>query len=82
MNHTDAGSGYTSIPLTGRLIHEGIDPSVGSVCNAYANCLPEPQIGLYKSELVHHQRRWRDVEHVEAGTASWVMWFNSERPHC
>ncbi len=24
---------------------------------------------------------WRDVDHVEIGTAEWVVWFNTERPH-
>ena len=30
-HHTDAGSVYTSVAFTDRLIDEGIDPSVGSV---------------------------------------------------
>lgn len=81
IHHTDAGSVYTSIAFTDRLIDEGIDPSVGSVGDAYDNSLAESQIGLYKSELIHHEGPWRDVDHVEAGTASWVLWFNSERPH-
>lgn len=33
-NHTDAGSVYTSIAITDRLIDEGIDASVGSVGDA------------------------------------------------
>src|SRR5690606_2527459 len=45
------------------------------------NALAESQIGLYKSELIHHEGPWRDVDQVEAATASWVLWFNSDRPH-
>ncbi len=80
-HHTDAGSVYTSIAFTDRLIDEGIDPSVGSVGDAYDNALAESQIGLYKTELIHHQGPWRDVSHVEAATADWVHWFNTDRTH-
>ncbi len=80
-HHTDAGSVYTSIAFTDRLVEEGIDPSVGSVGDAYDNSLAESQIGLYKSELIHHEGPWRDVDQVEAATAGWVQWFNTERTH-
>ncbi len=33
--HNDAGSQYTSVAFTQRLLDEGIDPSVGSVGDAY-----------------------------------------------
>lgn len=52
-HHTDAGSVDTSIAFTDRLVDERIDPSVGSVGDAYDNSLAESQIGLYKSELIH-----------------------------
>ena len=80
-HHTDAGSVYTSIAFTDRLVDEGIDPSVGSVGDAYDNSLAESQIGLYKSELIHHEGPWRDVDQVEVATAGWVLWFNTERTH-
>ncbi|TXK52137.1 IS3 family transposase, partial [Salinibacterium sp. dk5596] len=80
-HHTDAGSVYTSIAFTDRLVEEGIDPSVGSVGDAYDNALAESQIGLYKTELIHHEGPWRDVDQVEAATAGWVHWFNTERIH-
>ena len=60
---------------------EGIDPSAGSVGDSYDNSLAESQIGLYKSELIHHEGPWRDVDQVEVATASWVQWFNTERTH-
>ena len=72
---------YTSIAFTDRLVDEGIDPSVGSVGDAYDNSLAESQIGLYKSELIHHDGPWRDVDRVEVATASWALWFNTERTH-
>lgn len=80
-HHTDAGSVYTSIAFTERLADEDIDASVGSVGDAYDNALAESQIGLYKSEVIHHDGPWRDIAHVEAATAEWVSWFNSDRIH-
>jgi putative transposase len=81
VHHTDAGSQYTSFAFTQRLIDEGVDPSVGSVGDAYDNALAESQIGLYKTELIGPEGPWRDVDHVELATLDWVTWFNHERPH-
>ncbi len=53
VHHTDAGSQYTSIAFTDRLIDHGIDASVRSVEDAHDNALAESQIGLYKTELIH-----------------------------
>jgi putative transposase len=81
VHHTDAGSQYTSIAFTDRLVQAGIDPSVGSVGDAYDNALAESQIGLFKSELVWPHGPWRDRDHLEAAVLDWVDWFNTERPH-
>ena len=77
--NTDAGSQYTSIAFTERLIEAGVDASVGTVGD-YDNALAESQIGIYKSELINHQP-WKDCEHVEIETLDWAHWFNTERPH-
>jgi len=68
------------VALTARLIDEGIDPSVGSVGDALDNALAETTVGSFKNELIRRQGPWRDVDHVELGTAQWVAWFNTERP--
>jgi putative transposase len=81
VHHTDAGSQYTSFAFTQRLVDEGVDPSVGSVGDAYDNALAESQIGAYKTELIRTEGPWRDVDHVELATLEWVDWFNRERPH-
>jgi putative transposase len=81
VHHTDAGSQYTSFAFTQRLIDEGVDPSVGSVGDAYDNALAESQIGAYKTELIRPEGPWRDVDQVELATLAWVTWFNTERPH-
>jgi putative transposase len=72
---------YTSFAFTSRLIEAGVDPSVGSVGDAYDNALAESQIGTYKTELIRPEGPWRDVEHVELETLRWVHWFNHERTH-
>ncbi len=81
ISHSDAGSQYTSVALTQRLLEEGIDPSVGSVGDALDNAMAETTVGSFKNELIRRQGPWRDVDHVEIGTAGWVAWFNTERPH-
>ena len=81
VHHNDAGSQYTSIAFTERLCQAGVDPSVGSVGDAYDNALAESQIGCYKTELINPDSPWRDLAQVEAATLDWVDWFNTERPH-
>lgn len=81
IHHADAGSQYTSFAFTNRLVEAGVDPSVGSVGDAYDNALAESQIGLYKAELIRPEGPWRGVEHVEIETLNYVHWFNHERPH-
>ncbi len=79
IHHTDAGSQYTSIAFTERLAAAGVDGSVGSVGDAYDNALAETVIGLYKTELIKRQGPWKNVEHVELATLSYVDWFNNQR---
>jgi putative transposase len=81
VHHTDAGSQYTSIAFTDRLTAAGVDPSVGSVGDAYDNALAESQIGLFKAELFHRHGPWRNRDHLEVAVLDWVDWFNNQRPH-
>jgi putative transposase len=81
--HSDAGSQYTSLAFTEALTEAGIAGSIGSVGDALDNALMESTIGLYKSELIEHDRRrsWSGQAELERETASWVHWYNSERIH-
>jgi putative transposase len=72
---------YTSIAYTERLAESGIDPSVGSVGDAYDNALAETVIGLFKTELIKPRGPWRTVEQVEIATLEYVDWFNHRRLH-
>ncbi len=79
IHHNDAGSQYTSVRFTERLLEEGIDPSIGVVGDAHDNCLAESINGLYKTELIKPRRPWRNAAHVSAETATYVDWFNNQR---
>jgi putative transposase len=79
VQHTDAGSQYTSVAYTERLAAANIDASIGTVGDSYDNALAETINGLYKTELIKPRKPWRTVEQVELATAEWVDWFNHHR---
>ncbi len=79
VHHTDAGSQYTSIAFTDRLIAAGVDPSVGTVGDAYDNALAESIIGLFKTELVKPRGPWRTPDQLEVAILEYVDWFNHRR---
>jgi putative transposase len=72
---------YTSIAFTQRLAEAGIAPSVGSVGDALDNALAETEIGLFKTELIHHRGPWRSLDDVELATLEGVDWHNHRRLH-
>ena len=57
----------------------GIEPSVGSVGDAYDNALAETINGLYKTEVIRRRKSWRTMDEVELETLKWVDWFNNRR---
>ena len=79
IHHNDAGSQYTSVRFTERLLEAGIDASIGTVGDAHDNSLAESINGLYKTELIKPRRPWRNANHVEAETATYLDWFNNRR---
>jgi transposase InsO family protein len=79
VHHSDRGVQYLSIRYTGRLGEAGIEPSVGSVGDSYDNALAETINGLYKTEVIHPNGPWRNVDEVEFATLTWVDWFNNRR---
>jgi len=83
VHHSDAGSQYTAISFTEALIATGMAPSIGTVGDALDNALQESTIGLYKTELIEHDRTtsWSGAAEVERETAGWVHWYNTTRIH-
>ena len=81
VHHSDRGVQYLSIRYSERLGDADIVASVGSKGDSYDNALAESFNGLYKTELIHRQGPWRNVEHVEWATLNYVDWFNNRRIH-
>jgi putative transposase len=82
LHHSDAGSQYVSLAFTEALREAGITGSIGSVGDALDNALMESTIGLFKTELIEHERPvWTSWRQVEQATASWVRWYNHDRLH-
>jgi putative transposase len=81
VHHSDAGSQYTAIRYTNRLLDAGAVASIGSVGDSYDNAQAETLIGLYKTELVRPEGPWRGVDDLELATSDWVHWFNYSRLH-
>lgn len=81
VHHSDAGSQYTSFAFTRRLVEAGVDPSIGSVGDAYDNALAETTIGLFKTEVIDHKGPWKTASDVELATLTWVDWYNNRRLH-
>ena len=79
VHHSDRGVQYVSIRSTERLAEASIEPSVGSVGDAYDNALAETINGLFKAEVIHRRGPWRSFEAVEFATLEWVDWFNNRR---
>jgi transposase InsO family protein len=79
IHHSDRGGQYVSIRYTERLANAGIEPSVGSVGDAYDNALAETINGLYKTEVIRRRSSWKTMEEVELETLKWVDWFNNRR---
>jgi transposase InsO family protein len=79
VHHSDRGSQYLSIRYTERLAEAGVEASVGSRGDSYDNALAETVIGLYKTELIHHEGPWKGLEDVEYATLTWVSWYNTHR---
>jgi putative transposase len=85
IHHSDAGSQYTSIRFTEHLALEDIQPSIGSVGDAYDNALMETINGLYKAECIRttvfHDGPYKTLADIEYATAGWVDWYNNRRLH-
>lgn len=79
VHHSDRGSQYLALRYTDRLAEAGVQPSVGSVGDAYDNALAETINGLFKTEVIHRRGPWRSMEAVEFATLEWVDWFNNRR---
>jgi len=81
IHHSDAGSQYTSIRYTSRLLEAGAVASIGTIGDSYDNALAETVVGLYKTECIRRDGPFRTPQALELATADWVHWFNHHRLH-
>jgi hypothetical protein len=72
------------VHLTETLHLHGLNPSTGTVGDAYDNTLAETTIGLYKTECIRDDSPFRrgpltSLSSVEAITANWIHCYNTSR---
>ncbi len=80
IQHTDAGSQYTSFDYTQTLNDRGVLASIGTVGDAYDNAVAESFVDSFKTELIA-DRTWATRSQLELATVEYVAWFNNERLH-
>ena len=61
IHHSATGSQYVSIRYTGRLAKAGIEPSVGSVGDAWISAVAGTINGRYKTEASRRRASWRTI---------------------
>mgnify|MGYP000703916954 CR=1 FL=1 len=61
-HHSERGSQYLSIRYSERLEHNDFKPSVGSKGDSYDNAMAESVIGLFKTEVINHERTFADID--------------------
>ncbi len=68
VHHSDAGSQYTSIRYSDRLLDAHAVASIGTVGDSFDNAQAESLIGLYKIECTTFQGPWKGVDDLELAT--------------
>jgi putative transposase len=80
IQHTGAGSQYTSFDYTQALNDHGVLASIGTVGDAYDNAVAESFVDSFKTELIA-DRTWATRSQLELAVVEYVAWFNNERLH-
>jgi len=80
IQHSDAGSQYTSFDYTQTLDDAGVLASIGTVGDAFDNALAESFVDSFKTELIA-DRVWATRSQLELAVIEYVAWFNNERLH-
>lgn len=81
VHHSDRGVQYRALRYAQTLDEAAAVASVGTKGDSYDNAMAEALNSLYKAELIFLDGPWAGREDVEAATAQWVHWFNTERIH-
>ena len=81
VHHSDHGSQYTSIAFGNRCRQAGVQPSMGSVGDAYDNAMCESFFATLECELIDRVRM-RTREEAEQAVFEFIEgWYNPHRRH-
>ena len=81
IHHSDQGSQYTSIAFGNRCKEMGVQPSMGSVGDAYDNAMAESFFASLECELIA-RRTWKSKTEARLAIFSWIeTWYNPRRRH-
>ena len=81
VHHSDHGSQYTSIAFGNRCREAGVQPSMGSVGDAYDNAMCESFFATLECELIDRVRL-RTREEAELAVFEFIEgWYNPHRRH-
>jgi len=81
VHHSDHGSQYTSIAFGNRCRQAGVQPSVGTVGDAYDNAMCESFFATLECELIDRVRM-RTREEAEQAVFEFIEgWYNPHRRH-
>jgi putative transposase len=81
IHHSDQGSQYTSIEFGRRCKEMNVQPSMGTVGDAYDNAMAESFFAILECELID-RRSWPTKREAQSAIFTWIeTWYNSKRRH-
>jgi len=81
IHHSDRGSQYTSIAFGNRCREIGVEPSMGSVGDAYDNAMAESFFATLECELID-RRSWETKTEARLALFTYIEgWYNPRRRH-
>jgi len=81
IHHSDQGSQYTSLAFGKRCKEMGVQPSMGSVGDAYDNAMAESFFATLECELID-RRSWPTKAEAQMALFTWIEgWYNPRRRH-
>jgi putative transposase len=79
IHHSDQGSQYTSLAFGTRCKVMGVQPSMGTVGDAYDNAMAESFFATLKCELIN-RRSWQTKAEARLTIFAWIeSWYNPLR---
>jgi putative transposase len=81
IHHSDQGSQYTSVIFGKRCAEMGVQPSMGTVGDAYDNAMAESFFATLECELID-RRSWKTHTEARHAIFTWIeSWYNPKRRH-